>query len=98
MDRSQQLLVLKHNLQLLDDYQDEYLLSLLEQGEEFVNLEGVSDDGSSAYTATVIDYAAYKYRSRAVSASGGVDSESAMPRFLRLQLNNLKLHQKMNQT
>lgn len=89
-------MLLKSNLQIIDTYQDEYLLALLEQGEEFVHLEGIEDDGSAAYIATVIDYAAYKYRSRAVSTAGGKDGESAMPRFLRLQLNNLKLHQRID--
>ncbi len=56
-------------------------------GEAAINREGIKDDGTADYENCVIDYAAYLFRKRA-------GTETAMPRFLRWELNNILVSQK----
>lgn len=102
MTDAEKLTILKTNLQLLTNTQDEYLTFLLTAAEAAITREGITDDDSADYSACQIDYAAYLYRKRAASTqsstigtgfspSGG---ETAMPRFLRYQLNNILMAQK----
>ncbi len=94
--------MLKSNLQLLTNTQNDYLEFLLETAEAAMLREGIKDDCTPDYEACVIDYAAYIFRKRAAGTqsstmgtgfapSGG---ETAMPRFLRRQLNNILMSQK----
>lgn len=94
MTAQERLTILKSNLQLLTSSNDTFLRYLLEAGEAAIQREGIVDDRSADYSACVIDYAAYLFRKRAASTAGGKDGETAMPRFLRWQLNNLLFSQK----
>lgn len=94
MTRADQLLRLKSNLQILTNANDMFLLHLLDAGEAAVQVEGLVNDESVAYDAIIIDYAAYLFRKRGVSSAGGRTGETAMPRFLRWEINNLLMSQK----
>lgn len=91
MTETQRLEILKKDLQRLTNANDEYLTILLRQGEAAIKREGIilSDDIES--DMAVIQYAAYLFRKR----SG---TETAMPRFLRYQLNNMLFSQKGGST
>ncbi len=102
MTDAEKLAMLKHDLQLLTNTQDEYLTFLLTAAEAAMTREGITDDESADYNVCQIDYAAYLFRKRAASTqsstigtgfspSGG---ETAMPRFLRYQMNNILMQQK----
>ena len=83
MTEQQRLNILKHSLQRqFTDANDEYLLHLLTAGEAAIKREGIADDGTTDYENCVIDYAAYLFRKRA-------GKDTAMPRYLRWQLNNM---------
>lgn len=81
------LSMLKHDLQMLTDSNDEYLTQLLQFSEELIKNEGIklSDDIES--NSLVSMYAAYLFRKRA-------GKETSMPRFLRYALNNRLFKQK----
>ena len=97
MTTETRLALLKRNLQMLTNSNDEYLAHLLEVGEAAIQREGIQDDGSADYESCVIDYAAYLFRSRAADASNGKSGATAMPRFLRYQLNNILFAQKIRE-
>ena len=86
MTDQERLAVLKKDLQMLTDSNDDYLKILLNQAKAQVQREGVDLSVVIEGDMVVIQYAAYLFRKR---ASG----ETAMPRFLRLQLNNMKISQ-----
>lgn len=86
MTDQERLTVLKKDLQMLTDSNDDYLKLLLEQAKAQIEREGVELSVGIEGDMAVIQYAAYLFRKRA----GG---ETAMPRFLRLQLNNMKISQ-----
>ena len=104
MNDAEKLAILKSNLQLLTNTQDEYLSFLLTAAGAAMEREGITVDECKAdVNACQIDYAAYLFRKRAASTesstlgtgfapSGG---ETAMPRFLRYQLNNILMSQKL---
>lgn len=102
MTDAEKLAILKSDLQLLTNTQDTYLSFLLDTAEAGMAREGIADDDSADYTACLIQYAAYLFRKRASntgSANGETGfapsgGETAMPRFLRYQLNNILLSQK----
>lgn len=80
--------ILKKDLQLLTDVHDEYLRTLLKMGRSAIEREGIrlkEDDIESDMVS--IQYAAYLYRKRA-------GTDTAMPRYLRYQLNNMLFSQK----
>lgn len=82
------LAILKKDLQLLNTTNDEFLKILISQAEAAIRREGITlveDDIES--DMVVIQYAAYLFRKRA-------GTDTAMPRFLRLQLNNMLFSQK----
>lgn len=82
------LAILKKDLQLLNTTNDEFLKILISQAEAAIKREGITlveDDIES--DMAVIQYAAYLFRKRA-------GTDTAMPRFLRLQLNNMLFSQK----
>lgn len=95
MTAGDRLILLKQNLQMITDSNDEFLIHLISAGEAAMTREGIRDDGSIDYDACIIDYAAYLFRKRGASTAGGKDGETAMPRFLRWQMNNLLLSQKI---
>ena len=97
MTTGERLFLLKGNLQMLTSANDGFLQHLLAAGEAAMQREGIKDDGSVEYDACVIDYAAYLFRKRGVSSSGGKTGETAMPRFLRWQMNNLLMSQKIKE-
>lgn len=86
MTDQERLAVLKKDLQMLTDSNDDYLRILLDQAKAQVQREGVDLSVGIEGDMAVIQYAAYLFRKR---ASG----DTAMPRFLRLQLNNMKISQ-----
>lgn len=95
MTSSEQLDMLKKNLQQKSAANDDLLLHLLEQAGRRFTVMGIKDDGSAEYADAKIDMAAYLFRARnrsGTSADSGRD-QSDMPRFLRKELNDLKLHQ-----
>ncbi|MBR3280167.1 MAG: hypothetical protein IKG01_14880 [Lachnospiraceae bacterium] len=98
MNAQEKLTILKHDLQMLTSANDPYLSFLLDSAEAMIRREGISDDGTADYNAVVIQYAAYLFRKRAgnTTGSGGFAAdggETAMPRFLRYALNNLRFSQ-----
>ena len=86
MTDQERLAVLKKDLQMLTDSNDDYLKILLNQAKAQVQREGVDLSVGIEGDMVVIQYAAYLFRKR---ASG----DTAMPRYLRLQLNNMKMSQ-----
>lgn len=85
-----ELTVLKQNLQMPPtNANDEYLKVLLKQAASLMTREGIVDDDSFDYYMAKIDYAAFLFRKRA-----NKDSQLAMPRSLRYELNNILLSQK----
>ena len=94
MTNAERLVLLKLDLQLTTQANDEFLAFLISSAESFIAREGIVDDGGIEYDAAVIHYAAYLFRKRAASSSGRADGETAMPRFLRWELNNLLFSQK----
>lgn len=103
MTDTEKLSVLKSDLQLLTSAQDEYLAFLLTAASAAMTREGITDDETADYNACQIDYAAYLYRKRAGNTSSSTigtgfapsGGETAMPRFLRYQLNNILMQQKI---
>lgn len=88
MNNDQELIILKHDLQILNKTQDIYLLSLLDQAKSLISREGIKNDKTDDYNMAVIDYAAFLFRKRA-----GI--EKVMPKHLRYELNNILFSQKM---
>lgn len=88
MTDEEKLAILKKDLQMLTSSNDDYLEILLKQAKEQIIREGIELAGIEGDMA-VVQYAAYLFRKR---ASG----DTAMPRFLRLELNNLKIGKKSN--
>lgn len=86
MTEDEMLEILKKDLQMLTNSNDGYLRILLDQAKAQIQREGVDLSVGIEGDMVVIQYAAYLFRKRA----GG---ETAMPRFLRLQLNNMKVSQ-----
>lgn len=84
MTDEERLEILKMDLQMLTDSNDDYLKILLKQAQAQVEREGIEPNGGIEGDMVVIQYAAYLFRKR---ASG----DAAMPRYLRLQLNNMKV-------
>lgn len=84
MTDEERLEILKMDLQMLTDSNDDYLKILLKQAQAQVKREGIEPNGGIEGDMVVIQYAAYLFRKR---ASG----DAAMPRYLRLQLNNMKV-------
>ena len=79
--------ILKKDLQMLTSSNDEYLEILLKQSKAAITREGIDLEIGIEGDMAVIQYAAYLFRKR----SG---QDTSMPRYLRLQLNNLKISQK----
>lgn len=87
MDAATRLEYLKADLQQRTSANDNYLAFLLDAAENAVNEEGVKNNEEKDYDLVVIQYAAYLFRKRG-------SSNTEMPRFLRMKLNNMKLRGK----
>lgn len=87
MNSNEILTVLKKDLQMLTDSNDEYLKELLEFSRKLMEQEGIVFTEELECQMVQIHYAAYLFRRR-----GG--TETSMPRFLRYELNNLLFSQK----
>lgn len=103
MTDAEKLAMLKTNLQLLTNTQDTYLEFLLTAAVAAMTREGITAEDTADYNACQIDYAAYLFRKRAAGTSGAGGfapdgGETAMPRFLRYQLNNILMAQKARAT
>ena len=103
MNDAEKLAILKSDLQMLTNTQDEYLSFLLTAAEAAMTREGIKKECTADYNACQVSYAAYLFRKRAAGTSGGNQEkgfapgggETAMPRFLRYQLNNILMAQKI---
>ena len=87
MDEKSKLTVLKHNLQIITNANDDYLKILLEQAEALMKREGIENDGTNDYHMAHVDYTAFLFRKRA-------NLEAGFPTHLRYELNNLLFSQK----
>lgn len=87
MNDAEKLVVLKHDLQRETNANDELLQHLLSVSKGLIEDEGIIFEDSIKFDMAQIHYAAYLFRKRA-------SSETAMPRFLRYELNNLLFSQK----
>ena len=88
MDKAAKLIVLKQDLQMLTSANDEYLKNLLGLAAGAIQREGIKlIENDVECDMAVVQYAAYLFRKLAAA-------DTAMPRFLRRQLNNLLFSQK----
>ena len=87
MTNEEKLILLKKDLQMLTSANDVYLSALLSQAASAIQTEGIVLDASIECEMAVVEYAAYLFRKRA-------STETAMPRFLRWNLNNILMKQK----
>lgn len=87
MTDEEKLTLLKQDLQMITNANDVYLGALLSQASSAIQTEGIVLDGTIECDMAVVQYAAYLFRKRA-------STETAMPRFLRWNLNNILMKQK----
>lgn len=87
MDEGQKLTLLKQDLQMITNSNDDYLIMLLKMAEELIKREGIIPENTTEYAGIQIQYAAYLFRKRA-------GTETSMPRFLRWEMNNLLFSKK----
>lgn len=90
MDDKLKLTILKKDLQMVTNANDEYLKILLDLAKSRMAREGIKipKNGEDIETGmAAVHYAAYLYRKRA-------GTETGMPRYLRYELNNLLFSQK----
>lgn len=83
-------MLLKKDMQMTTKANDEYLDFLLSKAKELMEREGIREEDTNEYAGIQIDYAAYLFRKRA-------SAQTAMPRFLRWEMNNLLISQKARQ-
>lgn len=79
--------LLKRDLQMTTSANDEFLSSLLEAADAYMEREGITETDTMEYLMTKVHYASYLFRKRS-------SQETSMPRFLRYELNNLLFSQK----
>jgi len=87
MNNTEKLVILKKDLQQMTTANDTYLETLLTFAEAAIQREGIVLKDDIECNMAVIHYAAYLFRKRA-------GTDTAMPRFLRYELNNLLFSQK----
>ena len=87
MTDANKLVILKKDLQMTTTANDEYLETLLTFAKAAIEREGIVLEDNIECDMAVIHYAAYLFRKRA-------GTDTAMPRFLRYELNNLLFSQK----
>ena len=88
MTKEERLTLLKNDLQMLTSSNDTLLSSLLDASVEYIQKEGITlVENDIGIDMVIVQYAAYLFRKRA-------SNETAMPRFLRYNLNNILFSQK----
>lgn len=87
MTTADRLVILKQDLQMLTNVNDEYLTQLLNLAVSAITAEGITLTDDVESDMAVVMYAAYLFRKRA-------SAETTMPRFLRYMLNNMLFSQK----
>ena len=88
MTKEERLTLLKSDLQMLTSSNDSLLSSLLDASAEYIQKEGITlVENDIGIDMVIVQYAAYLFRKRA-------SEETAMPRFLRYNLNNILFSQK----
>lgn len=88
MTKEERLTLLKNDLQMLTSSNDTLLSSLLDASVEYIQKEGITlVENDIGIDMVIVQYAAYLFRKRA-------GEETAMPRFLRYNLNNILFSQK----
>lgn len=88
MTKEERLTLLKNDLQMLTSSNDSLLSSLLDASVEYIQKEGITlVESDIGIDMVIVQYAAYLFRKRA-------SEETAMPRFLRYNLNNILFSQK----
>lgn len=88
MTKEERLTLLKNDLQMLTSSNDTLLSSLLNASVEYIQKEGITlVENDIGIDMVIVQYAAYLFRKRA-------SEETAMPRFLRYNLNNILFSQK----
>lgn len=88
MNDADKLKILKQDLQMITSVNDEYLQNLLSLSAERIRGEGITlIENDIRSDMAQIQYAAYLYRKRAAA-------DTAMPRYLRFELNNMKFSEK----
>lgn len=88
MTKEERLTLLKNDLQMLTSSNDTLLSSLLNASAEYIQKEGITlVENDIGIDMVIVQYAAYLFRKRA-------SEETAMPRFLRYNLNNILFSQK----
>ena len=88
MNDADKLKILKQDLQMITSANDEYLQNLLSLSAERIRGEGITlIENDTRSDMAQIQYAAYLYRKRAAA-------DTAMPRYLRFELNNMKFSEK----
>lgn len=94
MDDNLKLTILKKDLQIMTNANDDYLKTLLDLSRAAIVREGIvipeKDEGIEIGMAAV-HYAAFLYRKRA-------GTDTLMPRYLRYELNNILFSQKAKGT
>lgn len=91
MTKEERLTLLKNDLQMLTSSNDSLLSSLLDASVEYIQKEGITlVENDIGIDMVIVQYAAYLFRKRA-------SEETAMPRFLRYNLNNILFSQKGKQ-
>ncbi|MBR2654678.1 MAG: hypothetical protein IKD59_09040 [Lachnospiraceae bacterium] len=100
METSQELSLLKANLELRNKTQDDYLDHLIKSAKEEIAIEGITLNDSPGDTNLVVMYAAYLYRRRVKAGNDkGYSTEAfnpqGMPYMLRYALNNRLMSEKM---
>lgn len=93
MVKEEKLALLKYNLQLTTNANDDLLNFFLDTADERIKREGIKDDESIEYTSCQLDYAAWLFRKRAAQ-----QPDTGMPRYLRWAMNNLLFSQKAGGT
>ena len=88
MTKEDKLKILKQDLQMLTSSNDSFLSSLLDTATTAIQREGITlVENDIGIDMVIVQYAAYLFRKRA-------SEETAMPRFLRYNLNNILFSQK----
>ena len=88
MTKEERLTLLKNDLQMLTSSNDTLLSSILDASVEYIQKEGITlVENDIGIDMVIVQYAAYLFRKRA-------SNETAMPRFLRYNLNNILFSQK----
>lgn len=88
MTKEERLTLLKNDLQMLTSSNDSLLSHLLDASAEYIRNMGITlVENDIGIDMVIVQYAAYLFRKRA-------SEETAMPRFLYSNLNNILFSQK----